>query len=235
MLNPNPVVEAVPLYDGHHCWIIDDALTEPERWVAKAAAHRAEFAELGVNAYPGPELRLPDGIAAAFSDLFRDQFRHRLGLRRIQRAYTRLSMVTWPADRLEPRQWICHRDRFGLPAHESAAASVLYLFESGRFGGTRFFRPRRPVDEINRLVHDSGVLDAAAFQQKYGIQRGYIEDGNDWFECVANIPARFNRLICYDGTLFHSSDIRRGDPLSDDPAQGRLTLNGFFLCSRAAT
>jgi hypothetical protein len=41
-------------------------------------------------------------------------------------------------------------------------------------------------------------------------------------------------LIFYDGMLFHAGDIRTPDRLSDDPAVGRLTLNGFFTCRKAA-
>jgi hypothetical protein len=40
--------------------------------------------------------------------------------------------------------------------------------------------------------------------------------------------------VFYDGNLFHSSHILAPELLSDDPARGRLTLNGFFICRRQA-
>jgi hypothetical protein len=40
--------------------------------------------------------------------------------------------------------------------------------------------------------------------------------------------------VFYDGGQFHSSHITRPEMLSDDPAHGRLTLNGFFVCKRSA-
>jgi len=41
-------------------------------------------------------------------------------------------------------------------------------------------------------------------------------------------------MICYDGSLFHCSDITQPALLCDDPARGRLTLNLFFICRRNA-
>jgi hypothetical protein len=35
--------------------------------------------------------------------------------------------------------------------------------------------------------------------------------------------------------VFHCSDNGPAGELSDDPRQGRLTLNGFFTCTRVAT
>jgi len=57
---------------------------------------------------------------------------------------------------------------------------------------------------------------------------------NRYFDRVASVPARWNRLIFYDGSLLHSGDIAAPDRLSADPQLGRLTLNGFFTCRRNA-
>jgi hypothetical protein len=51
---------------------------------------------------------------------------------------------------------------------------------------------------------------------------------------VAVVPPRFNRLIFYDGSLFHAGDIPHPGLLRDDVRSGRLTFNGFFVCRRAA-
>lgn len=232
MLNPNPRVQAIPLFDDHCCWVIDDALQEPERWRDLAAQHQHDFQRLSVNAYPGLELRMPNAIGTAFSDYFLQHFRSRLGARRLRRGYARLALVTDPPESLSPVQWLPHRDRFDLPANEMAAASVLYLFPEGHFGGTSFYRPKQDMAATQRLLIDAARLPALDFQQCYDVNPGYIGDGNDWFERVAVIPPRFNRMICYDGGLFHCSEIRSRDVLSIDPSVGRLTLNGFFLCTR---
>jgi hypothetical protein len=46
--------------------------------------------------------------------------------------------------------------------------------------------------------------------------------------------AAWNRMIFYDGGLFHSADISQPSLNSADPRTGRLTLNGFFTCRRNA-
>jgi hypothetical protein len=56
---------------------------------------------------------------------------------------------------------------------------------------------------------------------------------NAFFEKVATVPARWNRMIFYTGTIFHSGEIVHPQLLSDDPRTGRLTLNGFFTCRRS--
>ncbi len=43
-----------------------------------------------------------------------------------------------------------------------------------------------------------------------------------------------NRMVFYDGTMLHSSDIPAAGKLSDDPQRGRLTLNGCYTCRRKA-
>lgn len=234
MYNPAPTIETLPLFDGHAVHVIDDALLEPRRVVELACQHRDAFEVAGFNAYPGPELRMPDPVSARLDAFFAEHLRARLGARRTERMYSRLSMVTFPPARLAPTQWIAHRDRFDLPADRCAVASVLYLFDDARLGGTRFYRPRRPAAEIERLVADSAVLAPDAFTARYGIPPGYPGDGDSWFECVATVAPRFNRMIFYDGSLFHAGHIPRPDLLDGDPARGRLTLNGFFLCRRSA-
>lgn len=234
MFNPNATITSLPVGDDARCWVVDGALVDPDAWVARAAAMREAFALTAHNAYPGPELALPEAIAERLAGFFATHVKEHLQARRILRAHARLAMVTLPPERLQPRQWICHRDHMGLGPGFVVGASVLYLFADERLGGTSFWRPLRPMAEIDRLVLDSGALPAAEFSARHGIAPGYILESNAWFERVAVIPARYNRLILYDGNLFHCSHIPAPELLSDDPARGRLTLNGFFHCTRRA-
>lgn len=232
MFNPNPEIRVVPIIDQHCCYIVDNVLQDPQAWVDRACQHRDAFEMTGHNAYPGPELRMPDGVSERLGEFFAQHIRSRLGARRTERVHSRLAMVTLPPAQLQPRQWICHRDRMGLAANYCIGASVLYLFKDSALGGTNFFVPKRPAAEIDRLVHDSGELSAEKFSQKYRVARGYLTDSNDWFNKVLNIEPAWNRMIFYDGSLFHCSDIPAPQRLSDNPATGRLTLNGFFTCTR---
>lgn len=234
MFKPDPHIAVVPIDASHSCYVIDNALTEPERWVNYAAAHRDVFRVEGFNAYPGPELRMPDAVSQRLDEYFMLHVRRLLGARRTLRMYSRLAMVTMqPAD-LQPRQWICHRDRMGVPPDQCVVASVLYLFRDAALGGTNFFRPLRSTGETDLLIHESGVLDRRAFAAKYQIEPGYQTDSNVWFEKICTVPARFNRLIFYDGMRFHCGDLVAPERYSADPATGRLTLNGFFTCTRTA-
>ncbi len=61
-----------------------------------------------------------------------------------------------------------------------------------------------------------------------------MDGSNAYFDCVARVPPAWNRMILYDAGFFHSGDIGRPDLLTSDPATGRLTLNCFFTCRRAA-
>ena len=236
MFNPAPRIDIVPIAPGHDAFVIDDALVEPQRWVDLAASHREDFAKLPHNAYPGAELRMPDAVSARLEEFFARHIRARLGARRTLRHYSRLSLATRTPEQLQPRQWICHRDRLDPAADHCVAACVLYLFQDPNLGGTGFFSPTRTPQETALLIHESGTLTAADFARKYGITPGYQTASNAWFEKSASIPARWNRLIFYDGgNVFHCSDITAPTRLSDDPREGRLTLNGFFVCRRAAS
>ena len=155
-------------------------------------------------------------------------FKQRFGIRRLKTSYGRLSMVTKAPQALEPRQWICHRDRLKIQADERAIASVLYLFENAELGGTNFFKPKQSAFATDILVHYSCTQSAKDFETKYGLQAGYMIESNDYFEKVLNVPARWNRMIIYDGMVFHSADIRHPELMTDNPQAGRLSLNGFF-------
>ncbi len=235
MFNSNPTIQSIAIAPGAECLVIDDALSDPERWVALASEHRGSFAEAEFNAYPGVELRMPDALSAKLDAYFGEHIRKRLGARRTLRMYSRLAMATRKVDELEPRQWICHRDRLEIAADRCIAASVLYLFREPAMGGTAFFAPRRGERETAVLIHESGQLTRAEFTSKYGIAPSYPVASNDWFEKTAVIEAKWNRLIFYDGgSVFHASDIHSPERLSVDPQRGRLTWNGFFVCRRAA-
>jgi hypothetical protein len=235
MFNPNPDIRAIPISPGQRCLVVDNVLSDPQAWVDRAALHRADFELTGHNAYPGLELRMPDPVSERLSEFFSRHIRHQLGARRIERVHSRLALVTHRPEQLQPPQWICHRDRMGLGPSYCIGASVLYLFHDAALGGTNFFVPKRPMSEIELMVHESGTLSADQFSAKYGVARGYLTTSNHWFDKVLSVAPAWNRMIFYDGSLFHCSDIPQPERLSFDPHQGRLTLNGFFTCTRRAS
>jgi hypothetical protein len=236
--NPDARITLLPVdpvhLPGQRCMVVDEVLLNPEVLIELAVMWREHFSLPNASAYPGLELWMPPAVSSLLDDWFRLHVRSVLGGRRSLRMDCRLSMVTLPAEALQPKQWFCHRDDPGRVPGEMRAASVLYLFHDERFGGTSLYRPTRPMAEIEQLVHDAGHLGAPEFQARWDVAPGYMSESNAYFEKVLALPARFNRMVFYDGGLFHCSDNGPAGTLPDDPRTGRLTLNGFFTCTRPA-
>lgn len=233
MFNPAPRIEAIPITPQQACYVIDDALLEPQRWIEHAAAHAHAFQASPHNAYPGIELAMPDTVSVQLDAFVSRHLRTAFGVRRTVRAASRLALATRAPHDLHPRQWLPHVDRLEAEPDQRILASVLYLFDDASLGGTGFYRPIRPQAEVLRLLGDALAQPPAVFAREYGIAPGYMGASNAWFERVLTVPARFNRLIVYDGRVFHSGDIPHPERLSEDPRRGRLTCNGFFVCRRA--
>ncbi len=234
MFNPNPKIDAVAITGRQFCYVIDDALQEPERWVDYAQEHRDAFTMAPFNAYPGLEFHLPAQLSARLDDFFRLHVRRLLGARRTLEMYSRLSLVTLQPNELSPIQWLCHRDRMGVPPEQCVAASVLYVFKDESLGGTSFFMPKNSVEETEALMHRAAASTPDVFAAEAGVVPGYLVESNAHFERVCTVPPRWNRMIFYDGSLFHSPDIRTPQKLVPEMERGRLTMNGFFTCSRSA-
>lgn len=232
MFNPAPVVQRIPLGDSAVC-VIDDALLEPERWVALARRHAEGFVEAPRNAYPGVELPMPDSIALQCMAYLDQHLCAQFGLSGSRHGHVKLAMATHPEERLQPFQTIPHIDRLRMEEGQVAMASVLYLFADQGLGGTSFYKPKVDAGHLATLFEDAARLDATAFGQRHGLARRYPAASTAWFERVLTLPPRWNRLIAYPGTIFHSSDLPNPARLASDPAAGRLTLNGFFACERA--
>ena len=231
--NPSPRVSAVPIAPGEFCIVIDEALANPEGLIDWATKQR--FTPPDGFAYPGVLLDAPPAVTAMVADYFAEHVRSRLGGRRTLTTRVRLSLVTVPPHELHPPQWQCHRDRLGpLPQSLRLAAMVMYLFRDSALGGTSFYRALLSDEETERVIEDAGRMSAAEFSERYGLEAGYLNGSNRYFERLAQVPAAWNRMLFYNSDLFHSGDIAAPARLSADPRIGRLTLNGFFTCRRAA-
>jgi Family of unknown function (DUF6445) len=235
VFNPRPTLAHLPLGDGATAVVIDDALADPQALVDLSVRHRAAFAPAAANAFPGIELPLPDGVVAQFGECFAQHARSVLGARRVLSATGRLSMVTLLPPQLAPLQRVCHRDRLATAADECVGAGVLYLFRDPALGGTSFFRARAEAGDIDARMRHWGAIDNARFDLETGWASAYMTHSNAHFEKTAEVPARWNRLIFYDGARFHTSQIEQPLLLCDDPSRGRLTLNLFFVCRRRAS
>ncbi len=238
MFNPHATIRLVAIPGHAPCVVVDDFLLEPGKMVAFAVARSAAFANEGGNFFPGPEVALPDGFSALLGEYFTLHVRRLLHGRRTLAATSRLSMVTKPPAQLLPAQRICHRDtmvgRRRVADGEGIGASVLYLFNECALGGTSFYVPKKDAAATAALVEQALSVAGPAFDAILGAPPAYLGASNDYFDQVCSIPAAFNRAIFYDGAIFHSAQIDAPERLSQDPAQGRLTLNGFFLFRKGA-
>jgi len=234
MFNPKPRIQPIRIDSDRYCYVVDDALADPQSWIDYAVQYQEHFQPSPHSAYPGPEMPMADQIAAHLDSFFNVHIRRLLGARRVQHMTSKMALVTAKPEQLEPRQWICHRDRPDLPPEWYVAASVLYLFDNPALGGTNFYRTKRSAAETDRLIHDSGELSPEQFADQYGIENDYLSQSNAWFKQVYTVEPKFNRMVFYDGNSFHCSDIPDPSALSADPAQGRLTMNGLFTCTRVA-
>jgi hypothetical protein len=234
MFNPKPAIHRVPLSDGKFCLVADNFFTAPQQVVQAAVARREAFAAAPVNCYPGIEQPMsPDfdrQLHAHFSTYLLPAFQ---GAELLGMA-TRMSLVTLPPEQLMPQQRICHRDARDCPPGEGAVASVMYLFDDVRMGGTSFYRPLRHPDEIDFLLYQARLMDNAAFSKVIGAEPGYFGGDARYFEKICTVPAAWNRAIFYDATTFHSGQIDAPHLLHADPARGRLTINAFLRYRRDA-
>jgi hypothetical protein len=230
--SPVPRVQVLDVGPGQICFVVDDALIDPDGLVDWVDRHRFEPAQ--ANAYPGQLMESVPVLEQSLDGFFSQHIRGRFGARRTVGMYARFSLATTAPEALQPGQWQCHRDRVAIdPA--LCAASVLYLFRDARLGGTSFYRPRGTPAHVDAMLADAQLLSPAEFSARYGVEPGYMTASNDHFEQTGHVPAAWNRMIFYDGGQFHSGHITHPELLSEDARRGRLTFNGFFACRRGAS
>jgi hypothetical protein len=228
IFNPRPTIRYVPIAGQQVCTIIDDFLLEPQKMVDFAIAQRDQFANDPTNYYPGPELSLSREMAYSLDEFFMQHVRRALGARRNIGVACRLSMATLATQQLHPLQRLCHRDADVFPTGESIGASVLYLFKDAALGGTSFYTPKKPLDEMRHLMHLANTVSNEELSAIINTAPSYMTGSNEYFDLACTVPAAWNRAIFYSGTVFHAAQIERPELLNTDPAKGRLTLNGFF-------
>jgi hypothetical protein len=232
MFNPQLRVQTMRMSSGNPYYVVDEALLDPAAAVQYAVDHRALFTPSPPNGYPGITLAPSAPMGKAVLDFYADHMRRRFDARRLMHALCRYSMVTLPVEQLSPAQMLCHRDDPPISPQHSISAAVLYLFHDPVLGGTSFYEAARSLEETDRIFRDARQLSSGEFTARYGMPQGYMAGSNAFFTRVAEVEARWNRLVFYDGGLLHLGDIGAPERLSADPATGRLTLNFFFSSRR---
>lgn len=120
-------------------------------------------------------------------------------------------------------QWI-HADPMG-----KTHAAVVYLFDDHHEHGTAFWR-HREADETfqNQNFYDRLGVDIKEPEQCEALVARLLKEGEseDAWQMAGFTEAKFNRLIFYPSTMFHSRYPRHA--FGTGPADGRLVLVAFF-------
>lgn len=234
-LNPNPVIQTIPLANGQQVYVIDDFVQNPQALVQLAQSVSDQFHSPAGHPYPGPQLLLPPALAAELEAYFDKHFRMRLQAGPSRGSYGRFSRVTQEASTLGARQRICHQDDSGVEPGEMISALVHYLFQDEKLGGTVMFRSLMSEEDTAQFYRDAGTMDGDTFGAKYDIAPGYMTQSNRYFEVIGRVPAKWNRAVFYDGSIFHSGDIQWSPDAGYHNGMGRLTVNAFFKSHKLQT
>ena len=205
---------------------IDDFSVEPALLVAMAC--ESAFIDVG-SRYPGVRAPAPQAYTNALLSATAVVIEQAFGAAPADDLdLCAFSMVTTAPEKLRPIQRIPHFDG----PDPDRIAFIHYLCAPHQ-GGTSFYRHRATgLAEINtedaeryrKTVVDELKADSPV--------QAYATDHTRFFERLYGVEAAFNRLIIYRGNALHSGDISARTILSEDPRQGRLTINGFgFLRS----
>ena len=230
-VNPDATASRVPVGANAHCLVLDDFLVDAHGVRAWAIACRSRF-EAQEEAYPGLVLPVETSAATPMHAFVRRTLSREFGfLRGDLSLQLQFSLTTRDPGTFTWIQRLPHTDP-RIEADRRNFATVLYLFDDERLGGTAFFRWRDP--EFWREFSQRADVDSVAAERELGRHFSLFQEpacypsgSNDVFEELARVPARFNRLIAYSGEMPHSAFIPEPGRLSPDPASGRLTLNGF--------
>lgn len=208
--------------------LADDFIPDAGRAV-DLAERLAPFPEEMQTAYPGLRRQISPGDEASgyvmamlrqAAPLLRQGF----GAPFFSVMEASFSLVTTRPDALRPVQRVPHFD-FDDPD----VIAIIHHLHTVEDSGTAFYRHiatgLERADETN-----SAALRAELRQDGIKLsdmKSGFADDQNPFCEPVFFAPARFNRLVMYQGCLLHSGRIGPGFSYDSAPRKGRLTANIF--------
>lgn len=209
--------------EGEPLVIIDNFTGQPEALRAMGVA--AQYHPAGVD-YPGRRALADPSYLDLRRDLMMQIMARVFGLSRsIQCEIAAFSLVTLPPEQLSHRQRIPHHDH-----SDAGRIAIMHYLGGPETGGTAFFRHRRTGFEAITPAREAAFAAALAEDEReFGAPPpGYPLGDNQAYEQIGTVEARVDRLALYRGRQLHSGIIPDPAALSDDPAQGRLTINMFL-------
>lgn len=213
---------------GQTVVFIDDFLEDPQAMVEAACASAFEPASSAEQkGYPGLRAAAPAAYTQAITALLDPLIKVNFGVPDhlpVKVGLSAFSLTTTAPDALGPLQRTPHFD--ASTPHYMAA--LLYLCDAGH-GGTGFYRHN--ATGLQRITADNRERYLDAWHEEVNQHRPrarYFDRSDERFTFLGMMPARFNRLVVYPGSLLHSACIDPARSLSSDPRQGRLTVNTFY-------
>lgn len=209
--------------------IIDDFLEHPEALVEFAAQGSFEpypgMAEQ--KGYPGVRTRAPGDYSQNITDLLDPLIKVNFGVPEaldVHKSACYFSLTTTPPEALGPLQRTPHFDA-STPHH---MAALLYLCND-EHGGTGFYRHN--ATGLQRITAENREHYLDVYYEEINARRPaqrYFDRSDERFTLLGAIPARFNRMVVYPGSVLHSACINPALSICSDPRTGRLTVNTFY-------
>ncbi len=223
-----PAIQSLTIGE-HQVIVIDDFLQDPHAMVE--AATQSPFAAYpgsdSRKGYPGIRAEVPPDYSRNLTGLLEPLIKLNFGVPqplKIRKSNCAFSLTTTLAHALGPLQCTPHFDA-STPHH---MAVLLYLCDE-RHGGTGFYRHN--ATGLQQITENVGERYLDTYYQEINehppAQR-YFDDSNTQFTFLGMIPAKFNRLVVYRGSLLHSACINPALSIDSDPRTGRLTVNTFY-------
>jgi hypothetical protein len=177
--------------------------------------------------YPGLRMDITDAyiiqLVRNFQHVIQDFFK--LDLRRIKKAVSKYSIVTFSPENLKLMQRIPH---FDAPTRNSLA--VIHYLSDAPNSGTSLYRHRKTgfeyIDQLRIENYTQNLQQQFDDPSKY--PSGYIHESNETFEEIASHNAVYNRLLMYRGSSLHSGIIKPDYNFDPSPETGRLTVTSFI-------
>ena len=212
----------------HRVVVIDNFLDDPQPLVDAAceAAFKPCPGAEERRGYPGVRAPAPTAYSESLTALLDPLIKVNFGVPEalpVKKTPCMFSLTTVAPHELGPLQRVPHFDA-STPHY---MAVLLYLCDD-RHGGTAFYRHRatglQQIMAENRERYGAAIYDQV---DRHPAPLRYFDDSDEHFELLGVMPARFNRLVVYRGSLLHSA-IVNPQRLGSDPRTGRLTVNTFY-------
>lgn len=204
--------------------VIDNFVADADALVAGAATKQLE---LSSRFYPGVRAKAPLSYQQLIGSRLRDVLSEFFDIKgtSVRFSMCHFSLVTTPAQNLQPLQRIPHVDSLG----RNGLASIHYLFRAN-LGGTAFYRHRKTgfefIDETRQEAYFRCLQNEIEGQD--APPAAYIDGDTPIFQQVLAQEGVFNRMLVYRRNSLHSGNITRDFVPDTNPLTGRLSINSFI-------